>query len=275
LRVVRGGAIRGGWGSRYRAGMKRVAIVLVLLGLSVTATAHAELDHLGSFRFGQKLAKAKPVEMEIFGCKGTLSARIKKKKVVEIRFEADLEGNCGSEAEDQDAVRERLRGAIAAEVHARPVIGPQGDALWEGTQTSVLLTTQSPGPGFEAPRIQIVAATTTPRICWAEDGFASFFAEFKRAVAAGKPDGLVRFFAFPFRDEVGEASFRSAKDFTAHADRLLTPDSKAAIAAESAPWCSLEDQEYLVLLPEPHGRLTAERRGGTWHFTGVTEILQD
>jgi hypothetical protein len=249
--------------------MKRLAVAVLLLGLATAA--RADTDHLGSLHLGQKLAKAKPIATELYGCKGTLTARIKKKKVVAIRFDADPEGNCGSEAEDPDAIRERLRTALSTELHAKPVTGPQGDDLWEGTKTSVIVTMQSIGPGEDAPEIQLVAATTEPRICWSSDGFAAFFAEFKAAVAAGKPAALARFFRFPFAD----ADYRSDKDFIAHPDRLLTPDTKAAIAAETSPWCSLADQAYWILIPEPHGLLTAQRTAGTWHFTELRPQPQD
>ena len=248
------------------------SLVLLLLG-PPAASAQTVSKTAGPFTLGKKVkGKAKPVETEMFGCKGSLYARVSKKKVVEqIVFDANEDGCPLPPDVDPSETLNVIAASLTTEL-GEPVKNERGDYLWSKEDLAVILTTQDLGPGGPTPPQVRIVPPVEQRICWPDDGFAEFYANFRTALATPDAATLEPFLKFPFKDDSGNGlAVKSKKAFAKKFAEVFAEDIvKSALENKDTPWCSIDDNAYWLFWV-PGGLLRAERVKGEWKFVKVMD----
>jgi hypothetical protein len=238
-------------------------VAFALGALVAAGTAGAEVGKLGGYTLGQTVKKPGTTRLTAFRCIGRVRPEIdRKKKVVRVRFDAD---GCPDV--------ELVVAAITKDMGAEPVTNAAGDQLWEGKAASVILA-PSLGVTPATPAILLVPpGAGTKRTCWADDGFAAFWSDFRKATASRKVTAVTSAFTFPLKDDEGEVKYKDAKALTAAWTELIEDaDAKAIGSGKLAPRCQLDQDSYTLSLPGSYSELTATRVGGAWRWTSMSSV---
>jgi hypothetical protein len=241
-----------------------ITLAIVVAAAALPTPAKAEITKLDKLALGQKWKKAKPKQITLYGCQGSLfAAPGKDKKVSKVTFESA--SKCSLSA---------MATAITNEFGSPAKTNANGDSLWEGTTASIILTQASYQPGV--PIMYLVPPVAGKRVCWGDDGFDAFWASFKKAVATGKGAAIAASFKLPFTDEDGNFEIKDAKAFETRWTELIGKDDAKELASGTMkPTCSIPDEQYTISLGEPNGELKASRKGDAWQWSTIALTSTD
>ena len=232
----------------------KLALGLVVV-VATVSTAHAELAKLGEFSLTDKVKQVKEAKATVLGCSGSVRHEVDRVKVTGVSFTGE---KC-----DQTA----LAAAIQKEYPGKPVSSTDGKTrLWEGKTTSVMLTGSklrllSPGAGSK-------------RVCFADDGFATFFKTFKDALASGKADAAAAMFKFPVKDFDDKVIVKDAKAFVKKFDATFDKDDRKE-AGELEATCDLTLEYYATSLSNSNIGLQARKTGDQWKWVEINSQSTD
>jgi hypothetical protein len=238
--------------------MKTTAILVAALAVAVAAPARADITSLGKYQLGQKYKKEKLKKATLYGCAGKLYAEPgKDKTIAKVTFETD-----------EKCAPAQITDAITKDFGGPPIVDAGGDRLWEGTTASVIVVMEV---GDTIPIVYLLPpGPGSKRTCWADDGFAAFWAGFQKALASGKPDAIAATFTFPFKVDGGDVQWKDAKALAASWKDYMDPDdAKAFISGDKKPSCSYYYQRYEIYLTAQYADVYATKVGDTWHWTSV------
>ena len=242
--------------------MSSMRLLLACVVLAATAVpARAEIAKLGDLQLGQEVKKPTLQKVTLFGCAGSMVPKVDMhERITLIEFDGAA---CGKLVKSMTA-------AITKAFGGAPLVNATGDALWEGTTASIILTRSLSASG--SPTVLLLPpGGGAKRVCWADDGFAAFWSKFKAAVASGKGKAITAAFAFPLRDFEDKVRFKTAKALAAKWKTIVgKQDIEELGAGKLTARCSLDARTYELSLDSDY-LLTATRIDGVWHWSELDD----
>lgn len=231
---------------------KPIAFALVSL---LASSASADITKIGDFALGQKLDKSTVKMGTYFGCKGGITQQVDKGAIVRVSFESQ---SC--KAADVEAQIQKEYG------NAAPIVSVDKTAkLWEGKTGSVVVITSVSG----AVGVKVLPpGAGAKRACFADDGFAAFFKDFKAAL--DKPDVAAKQFKLPIKDFDGKVVAKDAKALAKLLPAMIDKaDRKELAAGTLSATCDLSLSTYNLRLGNSNASFEAKQVGGTWQWVEI------